>query len=225
MTVAEQSYRPPGYGDLAWTIGRRLLGWPTRLFVRTRSYGTERVPEEGGIVIAANHLHWIDIPVLGALSPRNINYVAKVEAHRIPGLGRFIRWHGTIAVRRGESDRDAIRLMRRAVRDGRALGLFVEGTRQRSGLPGKVQPGAAMVAIQEEVPIVPVAIYGTQFWRLGNFARCSIAWGRPLRFDDLPKSGQGYREASQELERTLHGLFDWLADVHARGRPRGLTPP
>ena len=53
--------------------------------------------------------------------------------------------------------------------DGHALGLFVEGTRQRSGVPGDVQPGAAMVALQENVPIVPVAIYGTQEWRAGNF--------------------------------------------------------
>ena len=58
--------------------------------------------------------------------------------------------------------------MRQVVRDGHVLGLFVEGTRQRSGVPGKVKPGAAMVAIQEDVPVVPAAIHGTQRWRLGN---------------------------------------------------------
>jgi 1-acyl-sn-glycerol-3-phosphate acyltransferase len=213
------------YGDLAWAIGQPTMGTVARIFTRARAYGRERVPREGGLVIAANHLHWVDVPLLGALSPRNLNYVAKVEAHRVPGLGRFIRLFGTIAVRRGESDREAVRLMRQAVRDGRALGLYVEGTRQRSGRPGRVQPGAAMVAIQEEVPVVVAAIHGTQHWRLGNFAPSSVVFGEPMRFDALPKTGRGYREASTEIERELHRLFDWLVDVHARGRPRGLVPP
>jgi len=163
--------------------------------------------------------------VLGSLSPRNLDYVAKVEAIRFPFLGDFLRWHGTIAVRRGESDREAVRQMRAAVRDGRALGLFVEGTRQRTGRPGEAKPGAAMVAIQEGVPVVPAAVYGTQFWRPSDFAPCSLAFGVPMRFDTLPKNGRGYKEATAEIEREIHRLFDWLADLHARGRPKHATPP
>jgi 1-acyl-sn-glycerol-3-phosphate acyltransferase len=201
------------------------MGPLTRLATRGRDYGRDRVPRTGGAVLAINHLHWIDVPLVGAFSPRPIDYVAKVEAHRIPGFGRFIRAHGTLAVRRGESDRDAVRAMRAAARSGRLLGLFVEGTRQRSGRPGKAQPGAAMVAIQEEVPVVPVGVYGTQFWRIGNFAPCSVAWGHPIDFSALPKNGRGYREATEVVERTIHHLFDWLAEVHAAGRPKDVTPP
>ena len=69
--------------------------------------------------------------------------------------------------------------------------------------------------------MIPVAIYGTQFWKLGNFAPCSIAFGEPLRFEGLPKGGKGYKEATVEIERRINVLFDWLADVHAQGRPRG----
>jgi 1-acyl-sn-glycerol-3-phosphate acyltransferase len=176
-------------------------------------------------VLAVNHLHWIDVPLVGVLSPRNLHFVAKFEAVGFPGLGRFVAWHGTIAVRRGESDRDAVRQMRAAVRGGDVLGLFVEGTRQRSGRPGEAKPGAAMVAIQENVPVLPAAIYGTQYWKPGNFAPCSLAYGEPMHFDGLPKNGRGYKEATAELEARIHGLFDWLADVHARGRPKGVTPP
>jgi 1-acyl-sn-glycerol-3-phosphate acyltransferase len=201
------------------------MGLPARLLTRARAYGRARMPREGGVVLAVNHLHWIDVPIVGALSPRNLDFVAKVEAINFPGLGRFLRWHGTIAVRRGESDREAVRQMRAAARAGHALGLFVEGTRQRTGHPGRAQPGAAMVAIQEDVPVVPAAIYGTQFWKPGNFAPCTIAFGEALRFDGLPKSGRGYKEATAEIESRIHGLFDWLADLHARGRPRGESPP
>jgi 1-acyl-sn-glycerol-3-phosphate acyltransferase len=213
------------YGDLALRIGKVWMGWPMRALTRARAYGADRVPRRGGLVLASNHLHWVDVPVVGAMVPRPVNFVAKIEAHRIPGLGQYIRWHGALAVRRGESDRDAVRQMRRAAADGRAVGLFVEGTRQLTGRPGTAQPGAAMIAIQEGVPVVPVAVYGTQFWRLGNFAPCSVAFGEPVRFDGLPRGGKGYKEATAELERRIHTLFDWLADVHARGRPRGLVPP
>jgi len=211
--------------DVFWAAGRVYMGVPARLVSRARAYGRERVPREGGLVIAINHLHWLDVPLLGALSPRNLDFVAKAEAINFPALGRFLRWHGTIGVRRGESDRDAVRHMREAVRNGRALGLFVEGTRQKGGRPGKAQPGAAMVAIQEDVPVVPAAVYGTQFWKPGNFAPCTIAFGEPMHFDGLPKNGRGYKEATAQIEARIHGLFDWLADLHARGRPKGATPP
>jgi 1-acyl-sn-glycerol-3-phosphate acyltransferase len=211
--------------DAAWAVGRIYMGWPTRLTTRARSYGGERVPAVGGVVYAINHLHWVDIPLVGALSPRTVWFVAKAEAADHPVIGWFLRLHGTISIRRGESDRDAVRRMRDAARRGEVVGLFVEGTRQRSGRPGTAQPGAAMVALQEDVPVVPVAVYGTQRWRLGNFAPCSVAFGSPLRFDGVPRGGRGYKEATAEIERRINVLFDWLAGVHRDGRPRGLTPP
>ena len=156
-----------------------------------RNYGAERVPRTGGVVLAFNHFHWVDPPTFGLLSPRPMQFVAKVEAHRIPGLGQLLRSFGTISVRRGESDREAVRQMRESVREGHALGLFVEGTRQLNGVPGQVQPGAAMVALQEDVPVVPAAIYGSYDWKPGNWHPISVAWGEPLRFEGLPKNGEG----------------------------------
>ena len=134
--------------DVTWKIGQLTLGSLVRAFVPLRVYGKERVPVEGGIVMAFNHFSWIDPPVFGNASPRTMSFLAKIEAHRMPGLGQLIRLFGTISVRRGESDREAVRLMRQVVRDGHALGLFAEGTRQRGGVPGEIQPGAAMVALQ-----------------------------------------------------------------------------
>ena len=211
--------------DVVWSVGRPTIGGAATVLTRLRVYGRERVPMEGGLVVASNHLSWIDPPALGAAIPRTLYFMAKVEAHRVPGLGQLMRSFGAFSVRRGESDREAVRTMRQIVRDGHALGLFVEGTRQRAGVPGPVQPGAAMVAINENVPVICAAIYGSFEWRLGNRSPVSIAWGMPMSFDGLPRGGKGYKEASTEIEREIRKLWDWLAGVHDLGRPRDATPP
>lgn len=211
--------------DAAWAVGRATIGTAVKLVAPLRVYGAERMPASGGLVVAANHFSWMDPPALGAASPRTLYFMAKVEAHRVPGLGELMRVFGTFSVRRGESDRDAVRMMRQIVRDGNAIGLFVEGTRQMSGVPGHVQPGAAMAAITEDVPLIPAAIHGSQHWRPGNFAPISVAWGEPMTFEGLPRGGKGYREASLEVERKLRELWQWLVEIHALGRPREARPP
>jgi 1-acyl-sn-glycerol-3-phosphate acyltransferase len=211
--------------DAVWMIGRPTIGTAVKLVARLRVYGAIRVPAHGGVVVAANHFSWIDPPALGAASPRTLYYMAKVEAHRVPGLGQLMRSFGAFPVRRGESDRDAVRTMREIVSSGNALGMFPEGTRQTTGIPGVVQPGAAMVAVTEEVPLVPAAIHGSFTWRLGNFKPVSIAFGEPLIFDGLPRGGRGYKEASLEIERKLRELWQWLAEMHELSRPKNATPP
>lgn len=207
-----------------WGIGRTLFSGATYALAPLKAYGKERVPRAGGLVLALNHLSWIDVPAFATLCPRRIVYLAKSEAHEVPGLGHLIRAFGTLSVRRGESDRDAVRLARDAVRRNLALGMFVEGTRQRSGRPGEAKPGAAMVSIQEGVPVVPGAIYGSFEWRLGNFHPVSVAWGEPIRFDHLPRNSRGYRQATAEIETEIRRLWEFLAEMHRLRRPDG-TPP
>jgi len=211
--------------DVVWALGRPTIGGVTRAVAPLRNYGVDRVPRNGGVVLALNHFHWLDPAVFGTTSPRTIYYMAKIEAHRVPGLGQLIRAFGTFSVRRGESDREAVRMMRRVVADGHALGLFVEGTRQLAGVPGEVKPGASMVALQEDVPVVVGAVYGTQMWRPGSFAPVSVAWSESMRFDGLPRNARGYRQASAEIQRELRRQFDFLADVHELGRPAVAVPP
>lgn len=209
---------------LWWGVGKTLFAGATRAIVSTKDYGRDRVPREGGAVLAVNHIAWIDVPVVGALCPRRIVYIAKSEAHAHPVLGPVIRSFGTLSVRRGESDREAIRLAREAVRRNDLLGMFVEGTRQLAGEPGEAKPGAAMIAIQEGVPVVPAAIYGSHLWRPGNFAPVSIAWGEPMRFEHLPKSSRGYREATGEIALEIRRLWEFLGEMHRLGRPDAVPP-
>ena len=211
--------------DLAyWTIGKGLLSSITRALTPLKTYGKERVPREGGCVLAMNHFSYVDPPAFGTVCPRRVVFVAKTELFDIPGLAQLIRAHGTLAIRRGETDRDALRRMRQAVRENELLGLFIEGTRQMSGVPGEPKPGAAMVAIQEGVPIVPAAIHGSQFWTPRNRHPVSIAFGEPMRFAGHPRNSKGYAAASGEIQAEIRRLWEWLVRMHELGRPPG-TPP
>jgi 1-acyl-sn-glycerol-3-phosphate acyltransferase len=206
-----------------WTVGKGFFGGLTHAAARLKVYGAERVPRAGGAVLAMNHFHYMDPAAFGTACPRRIVYAAKIEAHRAPGLGQLIRSHGTISIRRGESDREALRRMREAVRHNDLLGMFVEGTRQRSGVPGEAKPGAAMIAIQEGVPIVPAAVHGSQIWNW-NRKPVSVAFGEPLRFDDYPRNSQGYRQASAEMMGEIKRLWRFLVEMHALGCPDGSPP-
>lgn len=196
--------------DKVWAVGRVTIQPLAKAVTRLRVHGMENIPREGPVVLAMNHFSWIDPPAFGAASPRTVYFLAKSEAHRVPGLGQLIRSFGTISVRRGESDREAVRLMRQVLRDGNVLGLFVEGTRQRAGVPGPVQAGAAMAAIQEGAPVVCGAIRGSHEWRLWNFRRCDVEWGKPMPLDDLPKNAKGYREGSARIQAEIHALWEGL---------------
>ena len=117
--------------DRFWGFWRLLLQRLFTWFFRMRVYGAEHVPRTGPAVIASNHIAGIDVVVLGAASPRTLRYMAKAELftyNRV--LTWMLRHAGAFGVRRGESDLEALRLARRVLRAGHALGVFCEGTRQ-----------------------------------------------------------------------------------------------
>ena len=209
--------------QITQVVGRPFFAGAVRLVAKVRVYGQDRIPANGGVVLCFNHFSWLDPWAIGSFVPRTLYYVAKQEAHDNPIIGPLIRTFGTVAVRRGESDREAVRIMREIVHRGDALGMFPEGTRQEHE-PGLVMPGAAMIAVQESAPVVCGAIHGSQYWRLGNFHPVSIAFGEPLRFDGLPKGGKGYKDASAVLQAKINELFAFLVEMHDLGRPDAVPP-
>ena len=208
----------------AWMFGRPFFGALVRTFAPLRVYGRDRIPANGPLVLCFNHFSWLDPWALGSVAQRTVYYVAKQEVHDNPIIGPFIRFFGTSPVRRGESDREAIRVMREVVRRGDTLGMFPEGTRQERE-PGPLRPGAAMIAVQEQVPVVCGAIHGSQDWKFGNFHPVSIAFGEPLDLSKHPRNSQGYRAASDEIQLELRRLWEFLVLMHEQGRPRVAIPP
>src|ERR1700687_828816 len=144
--------------EVVWKFMRLWLPGVMRVLAPSAGYGVSRMPATGGAVLAANPLSAVDPPAIGVYSARSIRYMTKTELLQIPIAGEFMRMAGTFAVRRGEGDRDSLRVARWLVREGHVVGMFMEGTRQKLGYPGAAHTAAAMVAIQEGVPVVPVGV-------------------------------------------------------------------
>jgi 1-acyl-sn-glycerol-3-phosphate acyltransferase len=206
---------------VAWQFMRLWLPAVIRALAPNAGYGVSRLPRTGGAVLAANHLSAIDPPAIGVYSTRSIRYMTKVELLEVPIAGEFLRMAGTFAVRRGEGDRDSLRVARWLVGHGHVVGMFIEGTRQKFGYPGPAHSGAAMVAMQEGVPVVPVGI-DTFGWSLRNRRPFALAFGDPIDLSGLPRNGRGYKEAASVVETELHRLWRLSAQAVADGLPDRL---
>ena len=207
--------------ERTWPFARRAAKPIVKRIAPSWGYGHELVPAEGGAIVAANHFSAIDPAVLGLHSRRTMYYMTKIELLKVPVAGEILRWTGAFAVRRGEGDRDSIRVARWAAREGHVVGVFTEGTRQQTGRPGPMHAGAAMLAIQEDVPIVPCGM-DTFGWSIKNRRTCCVVWGEPVRLD-LPRTGKGYKEGTRILEEIVIRLWETAAQATADGFPATLA--
>ena len=208
--------------EVLWAFMRYAVAPIVYGLTRAVAYGVERVPQSGGAVIAANHLNAVDHPLVGLACPRSVYFISKAELFEIPIVGEVLRWTGAFPVRRGEPDRVALREARGLLVAEKVVCFHIEGTRQRTGLPGAARKGAAMVAIQESVPIVPcgLATYG---WSLDRPRRCAVVWGEPIRVADLSKGRDGRAEATELIRTEVARLWELAAEAVADAFPAVLS--
>lgn len=145
-----------------FTIVRTILLALCRVLTRMNIVGIENVPAEGGILIVSNHLHNADPVLISIACPRPMHYMAKKELMNVPIVGRVIRYGGAFPVDRGRADRQAIVTATEKLQQGIAVGMFPEGTRSVSRRIERVLPGAGLIALRGNAPIVPAAIVGSE---------------------------------------------------------------
>lgn len=175
------------------------------LYFRFRIRGAENVPLEGPVMLVCNHISHLDPMMVGGSSPRYMTYMAKESLFRVPVLGPLYRALGAFPIRRGRSDRAALRLAVQILDRGLPLLIYPEGTRSRDGRFQEPQLGAAMIALMaKEVTIVPVRVEGSYdafppgVW-FPRPRKISIAYGKPFKVRDLP----GLPEEKKALYRAL----------------------
>ena len=146
--------------------------------------GKENVPKKGAYIICSNHLSNHDPIMLGVSLRRQIYYMAKAELFKNPIGGQIIRWLGAFPVQRGAGDGKAINEAEEVVKKGRLLGIFIEGTRSKTGEFLRPKSGAAMVAQQMNVPVIPVCITPKDK-KYKIFKRVTVSIGKPMTPQEL----------------------------------------
>jgi 1-acyl-sn-glycerol-3-phosphate acyltransferase len=189
------------------------FSWPVLYgLFRLRVQGRENVPADGGYVLACNHLSNFDPWPLGMpLWPKHwLRFMAKSELYWWPAT-YILDAAGAFPVHRERADVEAVNTAVRLAREGNVVVMFPEGTRRRKGLVKKHQArarsGAARIALEAGVPLVPAAVAGTD--RLLRLGPLRIAYGAPIEVDDLRATGD-MRHASQVATERLMSRIEEL---------------
>jgi 1-acyl-sn-glycerol-3-phosphate acyltransferase len=158
----------------------------TRALCRVDDAQLARVPERGPLIIVANHVNFLDVPLLFThLLPRNVTGFAKAETWDSPLLGPLFSLWGAIPLHRGQADVAAFRRAERALAQGHILAMAPEGTRSAVGRLQRGHPGVVTLALRSGAPLLPVGYYGGEaFWpNVRRLARTDfhIVVGQPFR--------------------------------------------
>jgi 1-acyl-sn-glycerol-3-phosphate acyltransferase len=192
---------------ICWIIVRSFLV----LYCRLRTKGKENIPSKGSFIIASNHIAAGDPPFVGSSLEREVYFLAKRELFQNPLLRTLITNLNAIPVNRGIFDRNALVRSEEILRKGFGLILFPEGTRSRTGEPGRGKPGIGMLARHAMVPVVPAYIENSKrFLRLPfTGKRLVISYGKPLTPEWLSRTSDdknGYRAIVAEVMERIRLL-------------------
>jgi 1-acyl-sn-glycerol-3-phosphate acyltransferase len=197
-----------------WFLRWIALGPWLRLLFRPEVEGLEHVPEHGPAILASNHLSYTDWVFMPLTLHRKVTFVAKAEYFTTPGLKgwaqrHFFRSAGQVPIDRssGNAAAGALRAAERVLASGELFGIYPEGTRSHDGRLYRGRTGVARLAIETGVPVVPVAVLGTDIVappgkKFGRWTRPRVRFGRPLdfsRYEGLENDRFVLRSATDEI--------------------------
>lgn len=195
-----------------WYWTGRVLTWTlAKLLFNFRVIHPERIPLSGGLIVASNHQSYLDPPLIGVCSKRDICFLARKTLFQWPILGPIFPKLGVVPVDQERADMSALKTIVRLVEAGKATGVFPEGARTLDGKLQPVQPGLGLVIAKTGAPVVPVRIFGA-FEAFPRGAKrikrhpVTIVVGNPIHFTKEELTGHG-RDLYQKLsERVMNEI-------------------
>jgi len=200
-----------------------LLYWTTWVVVRVLATvlfrlqvsGQQHIPKTGGVLIAANHASYLDIPILGCGLPRRASYMGRMDLFPGP-VGRLMQYLGWIPIRRARVDRGGFEDAIARIKAGEAVVMYPEGSRTEDGRlqPGK--PGVGMIVAATGCPVIPAHLAGT-FDALPPGARwirlrpIRVTLGEPMAFSSLLNEGDVERKKKDVYQRISQEIMDRIA--------------
>jgi 1-acyl-sn-glycerol-3-phosphate acyltransferase len=207
----------PGW---VYELVRLISTWIALLVYRTRAISVSNVPADGPVILAPNHFSNMDHFFCGAYIRRKIRFMAKSQLFfKNPILHYIFRVGGVFPVRRGHHDEEAFTTAHSILERGGCVLMYAEGGRSRTGKLGEAKPGLGRLALESGVPVVPVAIHGSQGvrgWKRLQFPKVTVQYGEPISFPRVadPDREQQLLAANAIFER----VKEMYATLDARGR-------
>ena len=227
--------RPAEYFDRFHARARRGVGWTyplvraivtpiCLLLYRTRAIGVKNVPKEGPVLLAPNHFSQMDHFFVGLYLRRQVRFMAKSQLFGPPVLTYIYSHGGVFPVRRGHKDEEALKTVFTLLDQGEMVLIYAEGGRSRTGELGEVKPGIGRIALESGVPVVPVAIHGSESvrrWKRFRFPRVTVQFGEPVSFpvEEAP-SRERQLEAATELFAPVREMYRELVTRNGRRASR-----
>lgn len=203
--MKKDKYNKHFYSVMKHVVGAVL--WPVYRFKYTNP---KKIPKDGRYIFAGNHISATDAILVGVGQKRRIRFMAKAELFTNPVIGWLLTKLGAFPVNRGKGDWDSINYAKGIIDSGESLGIFIEGTRSKTGELLRPKSGAVMIAHQMDCKIVPVSItYRTK--KLHLFSRRYISFGEPVTVEELGiinGSPREYREASRQLMEKIRVMWE-----------------
>jgi 1-acyl-sn-glycerol-3-phosphate acyltransferase len=235
--------RPAAYFDQFHARARRGVGWtypfvrglvtlPTLILYRTRAIGVKNVPKSGPLILAPNHFSQMDHFFTGLYLRRQVRFMAKSQLFGPPVLTYIYSHGGVFPVRRGHRDEEAFRTAHTILDQGGMLLIYAEGGRSRSGELGEPKPGLGRLALESGVPVVPVAIHGSESvrrWKRFRFPKVTVQFGEPVSFPtEAAPSRERQLEVSTEIFDRVRAMYTALQEQGRgnviRALREGVTP-
>jgi|CXWL01.1.fsa_nt_gi 1-acyl-sn-glycerol-3-phosphate acyltransferase len=191
-----------------------------RLSFRFKAVGQQHVPRRGGVLIAANHASYLDIPFVACGVRRRLAYMGRQDLFAVPGLNWACRWLGWIPIRQGRVDRVGFGKAIQLIQSGRGVVIFPEGRRTTSGQLQPGMPGLGVIVEETRCPVIPAFIEGSfevlppGAWRI-RFRPVRVRFGKPLHFSPEALGVSG-KEFYHVVSRTV------MKEIAALG---GVEPP
>jgi 1-acyl-sn-glycerol-3-phosphate acyltransferase len=218
-------HKAPKLEKKPWLISIvcRMSAFLFRLLYHNKIYFVEK-PPAGNAILAANHVSFLDPPMIGGTWPQEVHFLAGDYLFRVPLFGRFIAALNSHPVARGSGDLGAFRLMTKLLKEGKKIVVFPEGTRSRTGELTEFKKGVAKLSFLGDAPVIPIYIKGTyEIWGRGRkwpklSGHTSVYYGKaiyPSEYKDLDK-----RAAEEALTKDLKQAIVDLKDAAEKLRPR-----